>query len=209
MPDATPRPTLEVLSRALRRRPATAEPVSRRGENGAALVLSANPHPPRVTDPRSFATRPPAAGSPPLRLLWQVVRASFLLLALAAFAVATHIAAGPGGIAVRPPTLVPPDQPTATSVIAASAIARDLAPHHLVLVVDDPDLAAALNRRLAAGALIPGEYGAPAHPATFEVITAPPGDTLRALRLGLGEYQRQCVAASCPAITILDLRHAP
>jgi hypothetical protein len=134
------------------------------------------------------------------------VHASLLLVALAVFAIAIHIAAGPGGVALREPAAAARDPSGADPSTASTQAATGL---HLVLVVDDPDLARALDRRLAAATLVGGEYGAPSHPATFEVITVTPGDPLHALDLGLREYQAGCIAASCPAITVLDLRRAP
>ena len=98
-----------------------------------------------------------------------LVRATSLGLALIAFAVLTHVAAGPGGIAIGTP---PTDRPVAADVDTsrASSVAGPRHQQHLVLVTDSAALADLLQARIAANDLVRIEAGALASAATYEVI---------------------------------------
>lgn len=125
-----------------------------------------------------------------------------LAAALAGFALVVHDAAAPSGVALRRP----PDQPVVTSEVGSVTSGVTRTKHHIVLVVDDPDLGRALQERNAAEALIHGEYGASSPSTTFEVIVAAPDDDLAALRAGLAEFEVACVSVACPAMRVIDVR---
>lgn len=141
----------------------------------------------------------PTESSQRLRISAQIVGMAVGLVAIAALFV---VAASPGGTALRgslPPIDATPEAGK-PRVFSTSASVR------LVFVVNDAELAAALSSRIAAGELIQSEHGAPSPLLTFEVLIVADADALRGLIAGLNEYDRQCVAVSCPAVQLVDLR---
>ena len=140
---------------------------------------------------------------------WSVLVGPLLLgLALVAFAVVTHFAAGPGGVAIG----MPPKERQLAADLDTSATSSGTTPRseqHLVLVTDSSSLADLLQARIAANDLVKSEAGALAPAVTFEVILVPSDDDLATLVAGLAEYEAQCVTSPCPAIRVLDLRSMP
>jgi hypothetical protein len=114
-----------------------------------------------------------------------------------------YLAAAPGGAARQSP-------PLASAADDEAAVARSLASpparQHLVLLVDDPVLGAALQRRILAGEFVAAEFGAYASPFVVEVVVAADAAAVTTLEVGLREFEASCVAEACPAIRILDLR---
>jgi len=139
---------------------------------------------------------------------WGLAGATFLGLALVAFAIVIHFAAGPAGVAIGAP--VPHRQVAAEANTSVRAtVANPRSRQHFVLLSDNPVLVELLRARIAADDLVKIEAGALAAPLTFEVILVPPNDSLATLAAGLTEYQAQCVNSSCPAMSVLDLRSKP
>lgn len=141
------------------------------------------------------------------RTRWYALQAGLLGAALLAFAVSVHLGAAPGGAALRAsPPSPPTDDGETVALLRPSLSARQ----HLVLIVSDPALGSEIRERVVSGDLVSSEFGAYARPlAAVEVIVAGSDAPLSTLEAGLRELEQQCVAESCAAIRILDLRSSP
>lgn len=139
------------------------------------------------------------------RQSWRPLQAGFLGVGLVMLAAVMYLGAAPGGAARQ----APPSAPSAgDGATAARSLPSPPARQHLVLLVGDPALGDALQRRILAGELITARFGAYAAPLIVEVIVANDDDAADAMIEGLREFEALCVAESCAAIRVLDLRAA-
>lgn len=139
---------------------------------------------------------------------WYPLQAGLLGAGLVALAVVMYLSAASGGAALRssPPSSATDEAGAVAQPRPSSSAGSPAAVRHLVLLVSDVELGLTVRRRILAGEIIRGEFGAYASPLTIEVLVAGSSESLHALTEGLREFEARCTAEPCPAIQVLDLR---